>query len=126
MGKDLLIEALADAAVVAEPEAEADAAVLYSGHYGHPGYYGYGGYGLGYGGYYGRGYYGYGGYGHGYGYGLRHFRKRSADAEPEADAAADAYYGYYGRGYGYGYGLVYGRYYGYGRYPYGAYGRYYG
>merc|ERR1711935_267598 len=33
--KVLLIVALAVAAVVAEPEAEADAAVLYSGHYGH-------------------------------------------------------------------------------------------
>merc|ERR1739838_877949 len=104
--KVLLVVALAFAAVVAEPEADADAAVYYSGYYGHPGYYGYG-----LGGYYG-GYpyrYGYGGY-----YGLRHFGKRSADAEPEADAdaAADAYYGYYGRGYGYGYGLGYGRYYG--------------
>merc|ERR1712142_766775 len=120
--KVLLCVALAVAAVVAEPEAEADAAVLYSGHYGHPGYYGYGGYGLGYRGYYG-GLYGYG-LGH-YGYGYRHFGKRSADAEPEADAdaAADAYYGYYGRGYGYGYGLGYGRYYGgYYGYPYAGYG----
>merc|ERR1711876_132876 len=88
--KVLLIVALAVAAVVAGPEAEADAAVLYSGHYGHPGYYGYGGYGLGYRGYYG-GYYGYPYRGYGYGH---YLGKRSADAEPEADAAADAYYGY--------------------------------
>ena len=49
-----LIVALAVAAVVAEPEAKADAQV-----YGHPGYYGYGGYGLGNRGFYG-GHYGYG------------------------------------------------------------------
>merc|ERR1712039_1138414 len=61
----------------AEPKAEADPYVVYSG--------------LGY-----AGHYGYAGYGHYYG-------KRSADAEPKADA----YYGYYGyaRPYGgyYGY-----------------------
>merc|ERR1739844_750510 len=53
----------------ADPEAEADPAVLYSGYYGHPYAYGYGlgGYYGGYGGYAGRGYYGYGGYG-GYAY----------------------------------------------------------
>merc|ERR1712154_369916 len=80
--KVLLIVALAVAAVVAEPEADpkADAAAYYyGGYYGHPGYYGYGRYG--YGGYYGLGYRGY--YGH-------YLGKRSADAEPEADA--DAYY----------------------------------
>merc|ERR1711992_106380 len=49
---------------------------------------------------------------HGFGY----YGKRSADAEPEADA--DAYYGYYGYGY-----RGYRGYYGYG-YPYGY--RYYG
>merc|ERR1719191_1669233 len=47
-------------------------------------------------------------------YGYGYYGKRSADAEPEADA--DAYYGYYGypygyRAYGYGYGYPY-RYYG--------------
>merc|ERR1711974_513894 len=65
--------------------------------------------------------YGYG-YGRGYGYG-GYYGKRSADAEPEADAVAEAEPGYgyrggyggYGRGYygygkrsaepGYGYGL---------------------
>merc|ERR1712203_1084368 len=53
--------------------------------------------------------------------GVVHVAKRSADAEPEADA----YYGAYGLGYGYG-GLYGG--YGvraYGAYPY-AYGAYYG
>merc|ERR1712029_279774 len=50
-------------------------------------------------------------------YGLSQLHKRSADAEPEADAdAAAAYYGgYYGHpgyyGYGYGYGLGYRGYY---------------
>merc|ERR1711878_62135 len=107
--KSLLLVALAFAAVVvAEPEADAAADAWY-GYYGHPGYYGYGR------GYYGLGYasryYGYGGYyGHPYRYGgYRYFGKRSADAEPEADASADAWYGYYGyghRGY-YGYGRPY-------------------
>merc|ERR1711893_431290 len=49
--------------------------------------------------------------------------KRSADAEPEADA----YYGHYGYGlahHGYGYGLAHHGYYGY-AHPY-AYGHYYG
>merc|ERR1712088_960594 len=45
----------------ADPEAEADPAVLYSGYYGHP-------YAYGYGGYAGRGYYGYGLGGLGYAY----------------------------------------------------------
>merc|ERR1711990_1434725 len=86
-------------------------------------------------------------------HGLGHFGyygKRSADAEPEADA--DAYYGYYGYGlgyrgyrgyYGYPYahrGCYYGKrsadadadadayygYYGYGARPYYGYGGYYG
>merc|ERR1719347_225007 len=66
----------------AEPEADADAALLY-------GAYGYGGYGLGYAGYgygaypYAAGY-AYGGYPYAYG---AYYGKRSADAEPEADAA---------------------------------------
>merc|ERR1712176_746169 len=51
-----------------------------------------------------------------YGHPLGYYGKRSADAEPEADA--DAYYGYYGYGY-----RGYRGYYGYG-YPYGY--RYYG
>merc|ERR1712079_592784 len=117
--KFLLIGALAIAAVMAEPEADADAAVYYGGYYGHPGYYGYGGYRSGY---YGYPYsYGYGNY-----YG-RHFGKRSADAEPKADADAAVYYGgYYGHpraygGYYGGYPYRYGGYYGY-----GAYGRYFG
>merc|ERR1712020_217243 len=54
---------------------------------------------------------------HGLGYGLGYYGKRSADAEPEADA--DAYYGYYGYG-----GYRYGGYRGYYGYPYGY--RYYG
>merc|ERR1711874_712692 len=98
--------------------ADADAAVLYSGHYGHPGYYGYGSYGQGYRGYYG-GPYRYGGLGHyRYGYGFHgarfhHFGKRSADAKPEADAAAagDAYFRYFGHEYDHGYGHGYGHYY---------------
>merc|ERR1711879_1049888 len=73
-------------------------------------------------GYYGYGYrpYGYGYY-RPYGYGY-YYGKRSADAEPTAEAAnpeaeADPWYGYYGYGY---------RPYGYGYYrPYG-YGYYYG
>merc|ERR1711894_778429 len=82
-------------------------------------WYGYYGYGLNRP--YGYGYYGYRPYGYGYYYG-----KRSADAEPTAEAAAspeaeaDPWYGYYGYGlhrpYGYGY---------YGYRPYG-YGYYYG
>merc|ERR1711973_345910 len=79
----------------AEPEAKADAALLY-GAYGYArlpyaGYSAYGAYPYAYGAYYG---------------------KRSADAEPEADA----YYGYYGyaRPYSYGYAP-----YAYGAYPYG-------
>merc|ERR1712002_1170325 len=51
-------------------------------------------------------------------YGISQVHKRSADAEPEADADA-YYYGAYGRGY---YGGYYGRgYYGYPGYAYGAY-----
>merc|ERR1712090_93752 len=114
----------------------------YAHHYGkrsaeaEPGdlYGGYGGYGLGYGGYYGRGYGGYGlglGYrGYGYGHGLRsygyahHYGKRSAEAEPEADAGylyggyGYGGYGGYGRGYGYGLG-GYGGYHGLGYRSYG-------
>merc|ERR1712024_83759 len=73
----------------AEPEAEANPWLTYG--YGHP--YAYGGYRA----------YGYG-YPHVYGY----YGKRSADAEPKADA--DAYYGVYGLGARpyYGYGLGYG------------------
>merc|ERR1712123_545833 len=83
------------AATFAEPEAkaDADAALLY-------GAYGYGGYAspyaLGY-----RGHAGYAGYAGAYGaypyagaYGAHYIGKRSADAEPEADA--NAYYGAYG------------------------------
>merc|ERR1712165_414589 len=83
----------------AEPEAEADAGLLY-GAYGYGADLGYAGLGYGYS---GLGYAGYGGYGLGYGRlgyaGLGYYGKRSADAEPEADAGL-----YYG-GYGYGAGL---------------------
>merc|ERR1711872_1067743 len=95
----------------AEPEADADAALLY-------GAYGYGGYGLGYAGYgygaypYAAGY-AYGGYPYAYG---AYYGKRSADAEPEAEADAALLYGAYGYG---GYGLGYAGY-GYGAYPYAA------
>merc|ERR1712156_1302868 len=96
--KYLAILAIALFAIVAaEPEADADAAAAYyGGYYGHPGYYGYG-YGLGYRGYYGYGYPRYGYYGH-------HYGKRSADAEPEAEAAYLSYYGGYPYAYGYPYG----------------------
>merc|ERR1712134_239752 len=86
------------AAVFAEPEAkaDADAALLYGGY----GYTGLGYAGLGYSGL------GYAGYGYPYaGYGYGHYLgKRSADAEPEADAEADpallyGAYGYGGLGY---------------------------
>merc|ERR1712222_300268 len=80
----LVAMALADA----EPKADADP---YYGYYG-LGYHGLG-YGLGH-------RYGYAGLGH-YGYGLGYYGKRSAEAEPtaDADAKADPYYGYYGHGY---------------------------
>merc|ERR1712238_560815 len=99
--KVLLFVALAIAAVVAEPEAEADAEAG-AAYYG--GYYGLGGYG----GYYGHGY---GGYCRAYGYGGHHYGKRSADAEPTADAEAEAgvaHYGAYPYAFGgyYGHGLV--------------------
>merc|ERR1712215_605442 len=75
----------------AEPKAEADAGLLY-GAYGYGAGLGYAGLGYGYS---GLGYAGYGGYGLGYGRlgyaGLGYYGKRSADAEPEADAGL--YYG---------------------------------
>merc|ERR1712134_162030 len=81
------------AVVFAEPEAkaDADAALLYGGY----GYTGLGYAGLGYSGL------GYAGYGYPYaGYGYGHYLgKRSADAEPEADAEADAALLYGGYGY---------------------------
>merc|ERR1719382_1940736 len=117
--KYLAILAIALFAIVAaEPEAEADAeaaAAYYGGYYGRGYGYGYG-YGLGHRGYYG-GYYGHGLYGRGYGYG-HYLGKRSADAEPEADAEAGV--ALYGHAFGYPYGLR-----AYGAYPY-AYGGYYG
>merc|ERR1711935_622443 len=82
------------AAAFAEPEAkaDADAALLY-------GAYGYGGhaspYALGYRGY--AGYAGaYGAYPYAGAYGAHYIGKRSADAEPEADANAALIYGAYG------------------------------
>merc|ERR1711992_339544 len=68
----------------AEADAEADAFYGYTGYTGayHPAVYGYGSRVYGYG-------YPYAGYGY-------HYGKRSADAEPTADAEADAYYGYTG------------------------------
>merc|ERR1711902_29397 len=79
----------------AEADPEADPWLLYSGYHG----YGYGYYG------YGLRPYGYRAY-YGYPYRYGYYGKRSADAEPEPEANADAYYGYYGYGYGlrpYGY-----------------------
>merc|ERR1711881_279475 len=99
---------------VAKREAEADAGLLYGGYgYGGLGYAGLGYAGLGYGyaapaayGYSTLGYGGLGYAGHGYA-GLGYYGKRSADAEPEADAGL--YYGGYGYGAGLGYaGLGYG------------------
>merc|ERR1712010_219513 len=110
-------------AVKAAPEAEADPAVLYGGHYG----YGLGHYGYGLGGYYG-GYYGHhagavqaglpyangwtDGPNNGVGPVLHAIGKREAEAEADpAVLYSSAYGGYYGglygglRGYGYGYGL---------------------
>merc|ERR1712184_129603 len=106
-----LFAVLAFAAVAfAEPEAEADPALLYSAY----------GYGLPYSGVYG-GYRTYRAYPYSYGY----YGKRSADAEPEADAEADPALLY--RAYGYPYAGVYGYRYGgyrtYGAYPY-SYGYY--
>merc|ERR1719376_210656 len=71
--------AVADAVPNADANADADADAWYRSYYGH---------GLGYYGGYRRGYYGlghYGGYRGYYGYG-----KRSADAQPDAQPAADA------------------------------------
>merc|ERR1712008_556004 len=82
VGAFLAAYAVAEAVPEANPNAEANADPWYS----------YGGYGLGHRGY---GYGGYGGYGVGYrGYGYGGYRgyygKRSADAEPAAEPAADA------------------------------------
>merc|ERR1712168_531144 len=111
-----LFAVLALAAVAfAEPEAEAkaDPALLYGAY----------GYGLPYAGVYSGGYRTYGAYPHaGYYYG-----KRSADAEPEANAEADPALLYGAYGYGLPYSGVYGyRTYGaYSAYPYthGYYGK---
>merc|ERR1712088_666991 len=115
-----LIAVLALAAVAfAEPEADpkADPWYTYGGYTGYP-YAGvYGGYGHAYGGLYG-GYRTYGAYPYSYGY----YGKRSAEAEPEAEADPALLYG----AYGYPYAGVYGGYrtYGaYGAYPY-SYGYY--
>merc|ERR1711875_78599 len=98
----------AEPAPAADAKAEADP---WYGYYGH-------GYGLGYyRGYYG-GHYGYPYYGGYYGgYPYYYYGKRSADAEPAADAKADPWYGYYGLAhygygyphYGYGYGYYWGK-----------------
>merc|ERR1719327_753169 len=90
--------ALAAAEPEAKPEAKADPWYTYGAY--HP--YGYSGL-----------YHGYAGYHAGYPY--AYYGKRSADAEPEAKADADAYYGYSGYArpyaYGYRYGLGYRGYY---------------
>merc|ERR1711954_581168 len=115
------------AAAFAEPEAKADAdAGLLYGAYGYSG--------LGYAGYHGLGYAGYAGYPYAYGaypyaHGAHYIGKRSADAEPEADAAVlYGSYGYTGLGYAGYHGLGYRGYagypYAYGAYPY-AYGAHY-
>merc|ERR1712010_154721 len=100
----------------AEPEAEADPALLYNAY----------GYGLPYAGAYGA--YGAYGYGHrtygAYPYASAYYGKRSADAEPKAEADPALLYNAYG--YGLPYAGAYGAYGGYrtyGAYPY-AYGGY--
>merc|ERR1712071_675229 len=110
------------AAAFAEPEAKADAdAALLYGAYGYAGYAA--PYSLGYRGYAGA--YGAHPYGHSYGH---YIGKRSADAEPEADASV--LYGSYGyAGYASPYSVGYTGYSGYpyahAAYPYaGAYGHY--
>merc|ERR1739845_196481 len=105
------------AAAIAEPEAKADAdAGLLYGAYG----------------YSGLGYAGYAGYPHAYGaypyaHGAHYIGKRSADAEPEANADAAYLYGAYGYAGYHGLGYAGYRYAGYphayGAYPY-AYGAY--
>merc|ERR1712147_304319 len=95
---------LALAAVAfAEPEAEGNPALLY-GSYGYP--YAGGVYG---------GYRAYGAYPATYGYGYRTYGygKRSADAQPDAEADPALLYG----SYGYPYAGVYGGYRAYGAYP---------
>merc|ERR1712115_238079 len=102
------------AAAFAEPEAKADAdAGLLYGAYGYAG--------LGYAGYHGLGYAGYAGYPYAYGaypyaYGAHYIGKRSADAEPEADADAAVLYSAYGYA-----GLVYAGYHGLGYRGYAGY-----
>merc|ERR1712130_482483 len=101
-----LIAVLALAAVAfAEPEADPKADPWLT--------YGYAGYGYPYPGVYG-GYRTYGAYPYSYGY----YGKRSADAEPEAEADPALLYGAYPHAYGYGYG--------YAGYPYAHHGYYYG
>merc|ERR1739848_469174 len=73
------------AAAAGEADASADAGLLY-GHYGYGHHLGYAHHG----------YYGYP-YAHHYGH---YYGKRSADAEPEADASAGVHYGHYGYYYG--------------------------
>merc|ERR1712106_526028 len=122
----------------AEPEAKADAALLYGAHgyagygtspytYGHAAYAGYP---------YAAGYAGaHGAYPYAGAHGAHYIGKRSADAEPKAEA--DAFYGAYGysaysapHAYGYSaspYAYGYSGYAGYAGYPYathGAYGAY--
>merc|ERR1712117_949924 len=115
-----LIAVLALAAVAfAEPEADPKAdpwltygyagyGLPYAGVYG--GYRTYGGYP--YAGVYGAGYRTYGAYPYSYAY----YGKRSAEAEPEAEADPALLYGAYG--YGLPYSGVYGGYRTYGAYPY--------
>merc|ERR1711955_192801 len=119
----LIATACLVSAVFAEPEAKADAdAALLYGAYGYGASPYYGGYSLGYAAspYYGG--YAYGAYP--YTYGARYLGKRSADAEPKADADAALLYGSYGYAspiYG-GYRAYAGYPYTYGAYPaYGAY-----
>merc|ERR1719309_1331029 len=86
------------AAVAGEADANADAGVLY-GHYGYGHHLGYAHHG-----YYGHhlGYAHHGYYGYPYAHVGHYYGKRSADAEPAADAGY--LYGHYGYGHlGYGY-----------------------
>merc|ERR1711934_839417 len=110
MGNMKLFAVLALASVAfAEPEAEADPALLYGTYgYGVPAYGAYGAYGA------------YNAY-RPYSYGGYYYGKRSAEAEPEAEADPALLYNAYG--YGLPYAGAYGAYgaYGYGHRTYGAY-----
>merc|ERR1712106_311293 len=131
--KDIKMKFIATACLIAaafadpEAKADADASVLYGAH----GYAGYAApYSLGYRGYAGAYAGAYGAYPHAHSYG-HYIGKRSADAEPEADASvlygAYGYAGYAASPYTHGYSGYAASPYAYGAYPYAhSYGHYIG